>query len=167
MAGDKTSPGSRLVLVGAPGSELVQTLARLAREREIDAVPCANVYAAVVAVAQAAGRRVLVVGPMSELAVENVALLGIGAAQGVRCCCLLDPGRARGTQELRAAVRANATIVGTLAEARAVLQDWLAPAEPPGTPRPGRDASPTQRPVREETYDDWRATEAELSALLG
>jgi len=167
MAGDHTGPGSRLIVVSEPGGELVQALVPLAREREIDAVLCANVYAAVVALAQAAGQRVLVVAPMRKLAAENGVFFGIGAAHGVRCCCLLDPGRAARTQDLRAAWRAHVTIVGAVPEARAVLQDWLATAEPGSTPLRERGAPHTQRPVREETYDDLRATEAELGALLG
>ena len=167
MAKDNAGPGSCVIVVGEPGSELVQTIVRLAREREIDAVPCENVYAAVVAVAQAAGRRILVVGQIQELAVENGAFFGISVAHAARCCCLLDPGRAAGAQDLLAALRANATMVGALPEVRAVLQDWLATAEPPSAPRHGRGTEHTQRPVREETYDDLRATEAELSALLG
>jgi len=167
MARDNTNPGSCLIVVGEPGGELVQTLVRLACEREIDAVPCENVYAAVVAVAQAAGRRVLVAGQMQELAVENGAFFGISAAQAVRCCCLLDPGRAAGSRDLLAAWRVNATVVGALPEVRAVLQDWLATAEHPRAPRHGRGTPHTQRPVREETYDDLRATEAEIGALLG
>ncbi len=167
MAGDKTGSGSRLIVVGEPGGELVQTLVRWAREREIDAVPCGNVYAAVVAVAQAAGRRVLVVGQMQGLAVENGAFFEIGAAHAVRCCCLLDPGRAGGARDLVAACRAKAAIVGAVPEVRAVLQDWLAPAESHGTAHHGRSTPHTKRSVREETYDDLRATEAELSALLG
>ena len=166
MVGDKTSPGACLVVVGAPGGEWVQTLLRLAREREIDAVPCANAYAAVVAVAQAAGRRVLVAGQLQDLAVENGAFFGIGAAHGVPCCCLLDPGRAAGVPALRAALRANATMVAAGPETRAVLRDWLTPAEPRRAPRRGRDVSHVNRLVREETYEDLRATEAELSALL-
>jgi hypothetical protein len=167
MARDKTRPGACLIVVGKPGDELVQTLVAWAREREIDAVLCENVYAAVVAVAQATGRRVLVVGPMQELAAENGAFFGIGAAHAVRCCCLLDPRRAAGAQDLLAACRANVAIFGAAPEVRAVLQDWLAMAEPYRAPRQGRDTPHTKRPVREETYDDLRATEAELSALLG
>ena len=167
MARDNTRPSSCLIAVGEPGGALVQTLVQLACEREIDAVPCENAYAAVVAMARAAGWRVLVVGPMRELAVENGAFFGISAAHGVSCCCLVDPGRVAGSRGLLAALRANATIVGAAPEVRSVLQDWLATAEPRTAPRHGRDAPHTKRPVREETYDDLRATEAELSALLG
>jgi hypothetical protein len=155
------------MVVGEPGSELVETAVQLAREGEIDAVPCANVYAAVVAVAQAAGRRVLVVGRIQELAVENGAFFEISAAHAARCCCLLDPGRAAGPPDLRAALRTHALLIGAVSEVRAVLKDWLANAQPHDTPRRGRGASHARRLVREETYEDLRATEAELSALLG
>ncbi len=167
MAKDNAGPGSCVIVVGEPGSEWVQTIVRLAREREIDAVPCANVYAAVVAVAQAPGRRLLVVGRIQELAVENGAFWGISAAHAARCCCLLDPGRPTGSQELLMALRANATLLGAVPDVRAVLKDWLATAEPQAAPCRGWGAAHTKRPVREETYEDLRATEAELSALLG
>jgi hypothetical protein len=167
MAKDKANPGSCIIVVGEPGSEWVSTVVQWARESEIDAVPCANVYAAVVALAQAADRRVLVVGRIEELAIENGALFEILTARAARCCSLLAPGRAAGTRDLLAAVRANATMVGAVPDIRAVLKDWLAAAAPGETPRRGRGASPAKRPVREETYEDLRATEAELSALLG
>ncbi len=167
MAGDKTGPGSCVIVVDEPGSELVQIVVRLACEREIDAVPCANVYAAVVALAQAAGRRILIVGSIRELAIENGAFLKISAAHAACCCCLLDPGRAAGPSELLQVVRANATIVGAVADVPAVLKDWLTAAEPPETAHCGRGVSHAKRSVREETYEDLRATEAELSALLG
>jgi hypothetical protein len=104
---------------------------------------------------------------MQELAVENGAFFGIGAAHAVRCCCLLDPRRAAGAHDLLAACRANVTIFGAVPEVRAVLQDWLATAEPYRAPRQEWDTPHTKRPVRKETYDDLRATEAEISALLG
>jgi hypothetical protein len=159
MAKDEARPGSCVIVVGEPGSELVQTMVRLAREREIGAVPCANVYEAVVAVGQAAGRRILVVGRMRDLAVDNGIFLRISAARAVRCCCLLEAGRTAGPQDVLAASRANATMVGAVPEVLAVLQDWLATAGP-------QAAAPAQRPVREQGYEDLRATEAELRALL-
>jgi hypothetical protein len=160
MVKDDASPGSCVIIVGEPGSELVQTLVRLARERAIDAVPCANVYEAVVAVAQAAGRRILVVGRIRDLAVDNGAFLGISAAHAARCCCLLEADRTAGPQDLLAAARANATIVGAVPGVLTVLEDWSATA--------GSHPAPlAKRPVREERYEDLRATEAELSALLG
>jgi hypothetical protein len=110
--------------------------------------------------AQAAGRRILVVGRIQDLAVDNGMFLRISAARAACCCCLLEADRMAGPQDLLAAARTNATIVGSVPEVRAVLQDWSATAESPGAPQ-------AKRPGREETYEDLRATEAELSALLG
>jgi alkanesulfonate monooxygenase SsuD/methylene tetrahydromethanopterin reductase-like flavin-dependent oxidoreductase (luciferase family) len=159
MAKDEACPGSCAIVVGEPDSELVQTVARLARERGIGAVPCVNVYEAVVAMAQAAGRRILVVGRIRDLAVDNGIFLRISAARAARCCCLLEADRTAGPQDLLAAARANATIVGSVPEVLAALQDWSATAGPHG-------AVPAQRPVWEQGYENLRATEAELRALL-
>jgi hypothetical protein len=160
MAENDASLGLCVIVVGKPDSELVQMVVRLARAREIDAVPCTNVYEAVVAVAQAAGRRILVAGRIRDLAVDNGAFLGISAAHAARCCCLLEVDNLMGPQDLLAASRANATMVGAVPEVRTVLQEWITTAGPEAAPR-------AKRPVREETYENLRATEAELSALLG
>ena len=166
MAKDDAGPGSCVIIVGEPDSELVQTLVRLARDREIDAVPCAHAYAAVVALARTAGRRVFVAGRIKELAIANGGFFALSAAHAARCCCLLHAGKTPEPEDLLAAVRANATMVGAVTDVRTILEDWLA-AAPQDTPRPGRGTSPAKRSVREDTYEDLRATEAELSALLG
>ncbi len=160
MAENGASLGSCVIVVGEPGGELVQTIVQLTREREIGTVPCANVYEAVVAMAQAAGRRILVVGRIRDLAVDNGAFLRISAAHAARCCCLLEADQTAEPQDLLAASRGNATMVGAVPEVRAILRDWSATAGSPG-------AAPAQRPVREQGYEDLRATDAELRALLG
>ncbi len=167
MGRDEAGPRSCIIIVGEPGSELVQAMVRWAREGEMDSVSCENAYAAVVAVAHRAGRRVALVGHIKELAVENGALFGILRAHAARCCCLLDPSRPVGPQDLLPALRANATLVGAVSEVRAVLKDWFATGAALRTPRTGSGAPHNQPPAREETYGDLRATEAELSALLG
>ncbi len=160
MAKDEASLGSCVIVVGEPGSAWVQTVVQLAREREIDAVPCANVYRAVVAVAQAGGRRILVVGRIRDLAVDNGAFLRISAAHGARCCCVLEADQTAEPQDLRAASQGNATMVGAVPEVRAILRDWSAAAGPHEVP-------PVQRLARDQGYEDLRATDAELRALLG
>jgi hypothetical protein len=115
MAKDNSGLGSCVVAVGDPGSGLVQTTVRLAREWEIDAVPCDNVYSAVAAMAKAADRRVLVVGEMRELAKEDSAFFRVAAAHAVRCCCLLDKGSPAGREDLLAALRAGVAILGDVA----------------------------------------------------
>jgi len=167
MAKDNASPGSRVIVVGDPGDELMQTTVRLAREREIDAVPCENVYAAVVALAQAAGRHVLVVGQIKELAGENGAFFGIVTAHAACCCCLLDKSSPAGQENLLMALRVGVTILGRAPDVRGVLAEWLAAPGPREARRRARDASHAQRHAWEETCEDLRATEEELSALLG
>jgi hypothetical protein len=183
MAKDDSGLDSCVVVVGDPESELVQTVARSAHAGKIEAVLCDNVYSAVARMAQAAGRRILVVGPIAELARENGAFFRIAAAHAVRCCCLLDnsgsdgregdphrdPARL-GTQDLLAALQAGVTMLGDVQDVRGVLQEWLATAPSRGSSRVGREASPAKRRARDAagaSYEDLRATEAELSALLG
>jgi len=187
MATDNSNLGSCVVVVGDPRGELVQTTMRLAREGEIDAVACDNVYGAVAQIAKAAGRRVLAVGTMQELARENGAFFRIAAAHAVQCCCLLDrtgpAGRegnrapqceiahlATRTQDLLAALGAGVTILGAVPDVRSVLKEWLATPQPRGARPVSRDAAPAghrRGAVAEAADEEFRATEAELSALLG
>jgi hypothetical protein len=159
------------VVVGDPSSELVQTTMRLAREGEIGAVPCANVYAAVAQIAQAAGRRVLVAGTIQELARENGAFFRIAAAQAIPCCCLLDQTGPVGRKNLHAALAAGVRLVEAVADVRGVLKEWLATPQPRGTPQVPQETSPPSERHRGDAadtpYEEFRATEAELSALLG
>jgi hypothetical protein len=169
MAKDNSGLGSCVVVVGDPGGELAQTTVRSACEGEIDAVPCDDVYAAVTQMAKAAGRRVLVVGPVTELATENGAFFRIAAAHAIRCCCLLDKTGSDGREDLVAALRAGVTILGDVQDVRGVLKEWLTTAPSHGAPRVARDASQAKRRAHDAadaSYEDLRATEAELSALL-
>lgn len=166
MAKDKSSLGSCVVVVGDPGSEFAQATVRWAREWEVDTVPCDDAYAAVVALAKAAGRRTLVVGEIRELARENRALFRIAAAHAVRCYGWLDQGRPIARKDLLPALRAGASILSDVQDIRDILKRWLATATPPRSSH----GSPAKHPARQaadETYEDLRATAAELDALLG
>jgi len=176
MAKDDSGIGLYLIAVGRPDSALLRTALRLAREREIDAVVCPNVYAAVVAAARAADRRILVVGPLSELKVEKDYFFRIVTARGLRCGCLLDAGRPgkgprvrsrAAARDLLVACRAGVTLLDGVADLRAVLEEWLATAEPRDAPGRHRGPAHTPRRAGGEVGDEWRATAAELSALLG
>jgi hypothetical protein len=170
MAKDDPGLGSCVVVVGDPGGELVQTTVRLAREREMDATPCDNAYAAVAQMAKAAGRRILVVGPIAELARENGAFFRIAAAHAVRCCCLLGKSGPDGRENLLAALRAGAAILGDAQDVRGVLKEWLRTAPSRGSPHVEQQALPARRRAQDAadaSFEDLRATEAELSALLG
>ena len=156
MAKENPGLGVRVVVVGGPDEALTQTAARLARAGGLEVLPCADVYAAVAALAEAAGRRLLVVGKMQDLARENGSFFAVLAAHAVRCCCLLDGERPAGATPLHAALRAGTTLISAASELEGVLRAELALAPSSGAPR----AVPTE-------YEDLRATEAELSALLG
>jgi hypothetical protein len=180
MEKDKSSRGACVVVVGEPGGTLVRTMTRWAGEARIDVAPCENVYTAVARMAGLGGRRVLVVGTMQELARDNGSFFPLAAARAVRCGCLLDGGRPVrcpteprpdpsrwGTRELVAALRAGATIVHDVQDLRSLLTEWLAAPGRPATPLPEQGTRPARRPASADAlYEDCRATETELRALL-
>jgi hypothetical protein len=132
-------------------------MVRLAREYQVEAVPCDDVYSAVAAAAGAAGRRTLVVGPIGELAREDSRFFQIAETNSLRCCCLLVKGALAGSGGMLTAVRAGAAIVDGTKEIRPIFKDWLATG--------GYRA--VRRSLSDLADEDLRATEAELSALLG
>ena len=147
----------QVIVVGDPDSEFAREMVRLTREHGVEPVPCHDVYAAVAETAGTSGRRTLILGRMRELSRENGRLFPLAAANAACCCCLLDAGMTAGQGMVFAALKAGAAVVGETQEVRAALQDWLAS----GKHRPRRaDLGDLQE-------DDLRATEAELSALLG
>jgi hypothetical protein len=115
---------------------------------------CDDVYAVVATTAGAGDRPTLVLGRIQDLSRENGRFFPLAAANGVCCCCLLDPSPAARQGLVYAALQAGTLVVAAVGEVRAILQDWLAD----GRRRPNLRALPE---------DDLRATEAELSALLG
>ncbi|MEN6333485.1 MAG: hypothetical protein ABFE01_04440 [Phycisphaerales bacterium] len=157
MTGGNPGIDPYLIVVGDPCSEFVRTMVRLAREYQVEAVHCDDVYSAVAAAAGAAGRRTLVVGPIRELAREDNRFFHIAEANSLRCCCLLEKGASMGSGGMLPAVRAGAAIVDDAKEIRPVFRDWLSVA--------GRPA--VRKSLGDLADEDLRATEAELSALLG
>lgn len=157
MAGGSSGLGLRLVVVGDPRSEFVRTMVRLACECEVQAVQCHDVYSAVAEMGGLSGRRTLIVGTMRELTRENGRFFELAAADAIRCCCLLDARTTAGRDGVLAASRAGATVIGDLREAEDVLTEWLA----------GDGHRPERLAPQDLLDDDLRATEAELSALLG
>lgn len=157
MAGGSSGLGPRVIVVGDPCSEFVRRMVRRACEREVETVRCDDAYAAVAEMAGLTGRRALIVGTMRELARENGRFFEIAAADAIPCCCLLDPCAATGRDGILTASRAGATVIGDLREAEEVLTEWLA----------GDGRRPGRLTPQDLLDDDLRATEAELSALLG
>ena len=129
----------------------------LAREYELEVARCDDIYTAVAELAKGAGRSLMVIGTLSELAQENARLFALAGAAGAQCCCLLDQAEAAERGNILAAVRAGARLAGRANEMRAALEDWLIDV--------GR---PAGNPADDDlTSNDLRATPEELSALLG
>ncbi len=157
MAGGSLGLGPRVIVVGDPCSEFVRTMVRLAREHEVEAVPCDDAYSAVAEIGGLADRRALIVGTMRELTRENGRFFELAATDAIRCCCFLDTRTAAGRDGVLSASRAGAAVISDPREAEDVLTEWLAD----DGRRPGRLAP------QDLLDNDLRATEAELSALLG
>lgn len=157
MSGGSSGLDPCIIVVGDPCSEFVRAIVRLAREYEVETVQCDDVYSAVAATARATGRRALIVGAMRELAREDSRFFQIAEGNAWRCCCLLEKGPAAGCSGVLTALRAGVSIVGDAREVRPILRDWLADD--------GRRVA--RRSLCDLADEDLRATEAELSALLG
>lgn len=140
-----------VMVVGDTRDDLVGQTLHLAGDYEVNVVRCADIYAAAAELAAQGDGRVLLTGWFRELAGENGRLFALAARHGACCCCVLerqDPGR-RG--DISAAVRAGVLLVGRFEEIEPILADWLARVS--GS--------------RRRADDEFRATEAELNALLG
>ena len=146
--------GCRLIAVGDLQDPLATEALRVAAEFEVAAVRCDDVYTAVAELAGGPRCCTLVVGPLRELARENNHFFLVAARHGARCVVLLEPPGTTERRDVLTAVRAGAWVIDALAEVREVVASWLAgPGCRPGTSR----LAP----------DEFRATEAELDALLG
>lgn len=157
MTGGNSEIGPCIVVVGDACSAFTRAMVRLAREHQVEAVQCDDVYSAVVATARARGRRVLIAGPMRELAREDSRFFQIAEMNSLRCCCLLEKGPVTGGSAMLMALRAGAAVVGDVREVGPIFKDWLAHG----------GHRTTRRSLCDLADEDLRATEAELSALLG
>ncbi len=148
-----------LIAVGDLDPTAAGDLVRLAGEYEIGLAGCADSYTAVAALAARSGRSTLVVGRLTELTRENAAFFSIAARNGARCCCLRKCDGFSDHERVVAALQAGAYLVNGNGDLAAAVRDWLA-AE---TRR--AEAQAARRPAHGD--DDFRTTDAELSALLG
>ena len=155
VAGDsRLGPGA--IVVGGRDVDFVKAALALAREYELEVTRCDDVYTAVAQLAQGAGRSLMVIGRLGELAQENGRLFALAEASGAQCCCLWDQAVAGERVNILAAVRAGSRLAGGPGEMRAALEDWLINV--------GR---PARNPADDDlTSHDLRATPEELSALL-
>ncbi len=157
MAAGDSGRDPCVIVVGDPCSEFVRATVRLAQQYEVEAVQCEDVYAAVAASAQASGRQTLVIGALRDLAREDHRFFRIAEANALRCCCLIEKDLGAASRGILAALRTGAAFVENRNQIDAVFSEWLAHGA-------GRAARVSLRDLMDE---DLRATEAELSALLG
>jgi hypothetical protein len=138
-----------VVVVGDTRDDLVAQTLRLTSEYEVDVTRCDDVYAAVAALAVRGEGSILLVGRFRDLAREDGRLFALAARNGTCCCSLLDSDGPAGPGDVLAAIRAGVSFVGRIEEVEPVLEEWL-----------------TCNACRGLTDDEYRATEAELNALL-
>lgn len=143
-----------VLLVGAVRDDLVRGLERLAGEYEAALVRCSDVYAAVAECARSQGRCTLVVGRLRELAREQGRFFSLAARKGMTCCGVLDPEVPLERDEVLVAVRMGVSIAAGVDQVEGVFENWLGV----GGFASGRSAL---------TAEEYRASEAELNALLG
>ena len=145
-----------VIVVGDQRDPLVNEMVRLAQDYELEVIRCDDVYSAVTPLAKRADRCFMVVGALGELTREEGRFFALARESGARCCCLLDTDVTIEREKVLAAVRMGAYLVGQTEEMRELVEGWLA-AE--GCHPGGTRAGPFLN-------EDFRATEAELRALL-
>jgi len=148
--------GRRLCLVvgGKSRDGLVTELRRITGDYQVSLVRCDSVYTAVAELARTTSRTVLVIGSLRELAMEKGRFFALAARNRARCCAVLDERETADPGALLAAVRGGAAVVDRGAEIRGVMECWLG-----GGGRHGEGPALAN--------EEYRATEAELKALLG
>ena len=145
----------RIIVVDGSRDGLVAQALRLASEHEVEIAQCDDVYSAVAEMATSRGS-VLLVGRLDEMAREKGRLFALAARHKAQCCCVLEPERCAEAAGVLAAVAGGVSLVARAEEVGRVLKDWLTwnrcRSKPAGS-----------------TFieDEFRATEAELNALLG
>jgi len=146
-----------MIVVGGARDDFVAQALRLAREYDVSVTRCDDVYSAVVDLAAPGRRDVLLVGPFREMARESGRFFALAARTGARCCCLLGREVSGAPRDVLAAVRAGVLIVTQVEEIEPILADWLA----------HRICHSGGLGTRGLVGEEFRATEAELNALLG
>lgn len=146
--------GRRLMAVGGSRDKLAVETLHLAAEYEVEGARCDDIYSAVAELARSHRCCTLVVGALRELAREEGRFYRVAARNGARCAVLLEQPGPDDRRMVLTAVRAGATIIDALDGLRGAVEAWLA------GPGCGPDMSRL-------SADEYRATEAELDALLG
>ena len=145
----------RVIVVDGRRDGLVGQTLRLTSDYDVEITQCDDVYSAVAELAAPGKSAVLLVGQLRELARENGRLFALAERNRAQCCCVLEPGRPAAQADVLAAIGGNVSLVAQAEELERVVQEWLA------------QSRCRERPAGCNLADDeFRATEAELRALL-
>ena len=148
--------GRRLCLVVGDKSRdrLVTEVRRIAVDYQVSVTRCGSVYTAVAELARQPNRSVLVIGSLPDLVIEKGRFFAVALRNRARCCVVLEGPETADRGGLLIAVRGGAAIVDRVDEVRGVMERWLS----------GMGRHWERSALVDEEY---RATEAELKALLG
>lgn len=149
-------PGRRqcVIVVRELRQQLVTEMVRVAAEYEVGVTFCDDVYAAVAELAGSDDVQALVIGRLQELARENSRFFRVAARHGARCCAWLDRRDPAQRGEVLSIVQPGASVVDRIEEIRGQMDNWLAPTR-------------CHRHRTNTPDHQWRASDAELDALLG
>ena len=147
-----------LMAVGDLGRTAGDELARLAQEHEIAICSREDLYSAVAELAARSSGRTLVIGRLSELTRENSVFFSIAARNGAACCCLQPADGPSNGSDVVAAVQAGARLIAGNGDLAHAIEEWLAA---------DRVADTTSLNDLGLADEEFRTTQAELSALLG
>ena len=148
--------GRRLCLVvgGRSRDRLVAELRRITVDYQMRVVRCESVYTATAELVREGAQPALVIGSLRELAAEQGRFFALATRNRARCCAVLDRTEPAKPDTLLVAVRGGAAVVADVADVRSVIDGWL-----------GEGARRPDGLVLAD--EEYRATEAELKALLG
>lgn len=146
-----------VTVVGDARDDLGKQVLCLARQFVVEVVRCDDVYAAAAELVTREKGRVLLAGRFWDMVGEGGRLFALAIRNDAWCCAWLDRGNPLDQGDILGAIRAGVVFIDRAEQMESLLQDWLAGAGGPGR-RLGR---------RSLADEEFRATEAELNALLG
>ena len=145
----------RVIVVDGPRDDLVAPALRLTSEYDVEITRCDDIYSAVAELAAPGKSGILLVGQLRDMARENGRLFALAERNQARCCCVVEPNRPAAEADMVAAIRGRVSLVVRPEEIERVVREWLAWSGCRGRSTACNLAD-----------DEFRATEAELRALL-
>ena len=143
-----------LIVGGMSRDRWITELRRITVNYQVSVARCDNIYTAVTELVRRRNQSVLVVGLLCDLTPEEGRFFSVASRNGARCCAVLEGPRPVAAGALMAAVRGGAAVVDRVDDVRGVIEHWLS----------GMGYHWERAALAQEEY---RATEAELKALLG